>query len=84
MNNPLPADEYDSDTLMSYQEWKDAGYYVLKGSKSRERDCLGICHFSIDQTTAREGLKYNHTTSYLEQRLSDRYENCDATEADIY
>ena len=47
----LPADQYDSDTLMSYQEWQDAGRYICKGSKSRTRDAVGMCLFSIDQTT---------------------------------
>jgi hypothetical protein len=52
MSNPLPADKYDPDTLMSWQEWKDAGYFILKGSRSRCRDAVGVCLFSIDQTTA--------------------------------
>lgn len=51
MGKPLPADKYDPDTLMSYQEWKDCGRYVLKGMKSRCRDAVGVPQFSADQVT---------------------------------
>ena len=71
MSKPLPADKYDPDTLMSYQEWKDAGFFILKGSKSRCRDASGVCQFSKDQTTAAD-------------ISTAEFEACDATEADIY
>lgn len=47
----LPANEYDEETLMSFQEWKDVGYFVLKGARMRCRDAMGVPQFSKDQTT---------------------------------
>ena len=37
------------DTAMSFQEWSDAGYKIIKGSKSKFRDILGVSQFTIDQ-----------------------------------
>ena len=48
---PLPADKYDQDTLMSFEEWKTCGRFVLKGSKMRCRDAVGVPQFSEDQVS---------------------------------
>lgn len=37
------------DTAMSFGEWKSAGYFVKKGSKSKSRDPLGVPQFTADQ-----------------------------------
>lgn len=37
------------DTAMSFQEWSDSGYKIIKGSKSQFRDILGVPQFTIDQ-----------------------------------
>lgn len=38
------------DTAMSYEEWSNAGYYLIKGSKSSGKDALGIPQFNQSQT----------------------------------
>ena len=43
--------EADEDTACSYQEWRDAGYCVVRGSKSRLRDATGVPQFTLDQVT---------------------------------
>jgi hypothetical protein len=73
MSKPLPADKYDQDTLMEYKEWKDAGYCVMKGMKSRCRDAAGACLFSADQVTElKPRTKYSMTNTALEQRMSEQ------------
>jgi hypothetical protein len=73
MSEPLPADKYDPDTLMEYKEWKDAGYCVMKGMKSRCRDAAGACLFSADQVTElKPRTKYSMTNTALEQRMSEQ------------
>lgn len=49
-------DKYDSieDTAMSYTDWKENGFYVKKGSKSRIRDALGAPQFCVDQVISYE------------------------------
>ena len=37
------------DTALSFQEWSDAGYKILKGSKSPHRDIMGVPQFTADQ-----------------------------------
>jgi hypothetical protein len=37
------------DTCCSYEEWKNAGYFVKSGAKSQYRDALGIPQFTIEQ-----------------------------------
>lgn len=70
----LGADEYDEETLMSFQEWKDAGFWVLKGSRARCIDAVGVHQFSKDQTTAVN----------KEFSLPDGFEIGDANEYDLY
>lgn len=38
------------DTSLSYEEWSNAGYYLIKGSKSTGKDALGIPQFNQSQT----------------------------------
>ena len=33
----------------TFQEWKDAGYHVVKGEKSESRNESGVCLFSRKQ-----------------------------------
>jgi hypothetical protein len=48
--NPPKKEEIDlEDTALGYDEWKASGYAVVKGSKSRTRDPLGIPQFMADQ-----------------------------------
>lgn len=72
MSKPLPADKYDPDTLMSYQEWKDCGRFVLKGMKSRCRDAVGVPQFSVDQVTDPVGDNEDrvYTRSYCDSLSS--------------
>lgn len=37
------------DTCCSFQEWKDAGYWIKKGAKSVFTDCLGTPQFTKEQ-----------------------------------
>jgi len=39
----------DEDTARSFHEWSDAGYQIIKGSRSRFRDEDGIPQFTQDQ-----------------------------------
>lgn len=39
------------DSSMTYQEWQDCGYYIIKGSKSRLRDVMGVPLFQKDQVS---------------------------------
>lgn len=48
-DNPLPADQYDPDTLMSFGEWVEYDHCVLKGQQMRCRDATGVPQFSVDQ-----------------------------------
>lgn len=34
------------ETAMSFQEWSDCGYTVVKGEKSEIRDALGVPQFT--------------------------------------
>lgn len=37
------------DTCASFDEWKECGYWVVKGAKSCFKDCLGIPQFTKEQ-----------------------------------
>ena len=37
------------DTCCSFDEWKAAGYWIKKGSKSMFQDALGVPQFTIEQ-----------------------------------
>jgi hypothetical protein len=39
----------DEESCMSFSEWKSAGYFVKKGSKSFFQDALGIPQFTKEQ-----------------------------------
>jgi hypothetical protein len=39
------------DTCMSFDEWKDMGYWVKRGAKSMFKDALGTPQFTIEQVT---------------------------------
>lgn len=41
----------DEDSCCSFSEWKSAGYWVKKGSKSYFTDALGISQFTKEQVT---------------------------------
>ena len=43
--------ELDEDSCCSFQEWKNARYWVKKGSKSYFTDALGIPQFTKEQVT---------------------------------
>lgn len=48
--SPPPPDSGElEDTAMSFQEWKDAGFWIKKGSKSTLTDALGEPQFTADQ-----------------------------------
>jgi len=53
------------ETEMSYDEWKDAGYYVRKGEKSRSRDLAGVCQFTLDQVIGESILRKRRQISEL-------------------
>ena len=42
------------DTACSYNEWKNAGYFVRKGEKSQSRDITGIPQFTADQVVQKD------------------------------
>jgi hypothetical protein len=44
-------DSLDEDSCCSFTEWKSAGYWVKKGSKSYFTDALGIPQFTKEQVT---------------------------------
>jgi hypothetical protein len=46
------------ETAMSFQEWSDCGYTVVKGEKSEIRDALGIPQFTKEQVTKKKSRKY--------------------------
>lgn len=50
---PMPDEQLSPDTCLSYNEWKQCGYYVRKGSKSYFRDALGEPQFTIEQVAKR-------------------------------
>jgi hypothetical protein len=37
------------DTCAGFNEWKECGYWILKGSKSYFQDALGTPQFTIEQ-----------------------------------
>lgn len=41
----------DEDSCCSFDEWKAAGYWIVKGSKSYFTDILGIPQFTKEQVT---------------------------------
>jgi hypothetical protein len=40
---------FEEDTAMSFQEWSDAGFLIMKGAKSEFRDAMGVPQFTRDQ-----------------------------------
>ena len=36
------------DTACTFADWREAGYFVRKGQKSRDRDALGQAVFTLD------------------------------------
>lgn len=44
-------------TAMSYEEWAQCGYYILKGEKSEIRDPLGVPQFTVEQVK-KNGIKH--------------------------
>jgi hypothetical protein len=43
------------DTAMSWDEWKEAGFHVIKGQKSHLRDALGVPQFTEQQVEPDRG-----------------------------
>lgn len=50
VHEPIPL---TYDTAMTFEEWKEAGYWVRKGSKSELRDINGVPQFCIEQVEKR-------------------------------
>jgi hypothetical protein len=46
------------ETAMSFQEWSDCGYTVIKGEKSEIRDALGVPQFTKEQVTKKKPSRY--------------------------
>lgn len=46
----VPVKTELDDSACSYEEWLNAGYYLIKGSKSPGKDALGIPQFTKNQT----------------------------------
>jgi hypothetical protein len=64
------------DTAMTYDEWKQASFYVRKGAKSRFRDPLGVAVFCIDQVIAYDAEKI--------QFIKDELDRIPQSEYDLY
>jgi len=47
-------DTLTEDTCLSFDEWKDAGYWVRKGARSVFKDALGVPQFTIEQVLERQ------------------------------
>jgi hypothetical protein len=42
------------ETAMSFEEWNNCGYVVVKGEKSEIRDALGIPQFTKEQVVKKK------------------------------
>ena len=43
------ASDLNEDTCCSYDEWRQAGYFVVRGSKSHFKDVQGVPQFTQEQ-----------------------------------
>ena len=48
------------ETAMSFQEWSDCGYRIVKGEKSEIRDVMGVPQFTKEQVIKKKayGRRY--------------------------
>lgn len=46
---PMPESGNIDDSAMSFEEWKAAGYIVIKGEKSGMTDIMGVPQFLMNQ-----------------------------------
>lgn len=49
-------------TKLTFNEWKEHGYVVMAGEKSKERNKEGVAVFSFDQVT--ENVDISHEDEY--------------------
>lgn len=47
----MPESGDEEDSCLSFQEWKDCGWSVMKGQKANSFDLTGIAQFTRNQVT---------------------------------